>query len=538
MKTKKVIRVFSVVVCLLIAGLTAVQAAALKLSGTMPSEGDVKEFRISPDSQYVVYLANQLNTTATELYSVPITGNTPVRLNDPLQNGFSMSRYQISPLSNRVVFLRPKTDNGIFPYSELFSAPIDGSAPATKLNGPLVTGGSIGLFGITNDGQRVIYVADQDTDNVKELYRVPIDGSALPTKLNPTLVSGGNVLDTQFRLTPDGNRVVYVADRDADEIFELYSVPVTGPITATVKLNGALTSGGDVGYFFPSGTPTFFYITPDSSRVIYFADQDTDNSYELYSVPVDGSSPAIKLHASLTSGQTLLPYQISISKNSQKIAFTINQQVYVASIMGASSATSLHDGGILGSTIDSVNITPDSQFVIVHKNINNSGIFTLKGYRIPIAGPASAATFILESGPFTWSDDSRFMVYSAGFSGSADTSLYSFPLTGTQASAVKISDSITGLPAFAISPNSQRVVYRAGWLFSVPINGPLDAKYPLSAQTNNGGGVAYYSGFQISPNSRYVVYISDGDTLNKFELYGSSEFGDFPNKVYLPLVRR
>lgn len=535
MKIQKTTHTLVVLICLLGVGFMPVQAAILKLSGSMPSDGDVKNFRISPDSRYVVYLANQFNTTATELYSVPITGTIPLRLNAPIQDGLTMLRFLISPLSDRVVFTRPKFDSGL-PYSELFSVPIDGSASATKLNGPLVTGSSIWAFWITNDGQRVVYVADQDTDNVKELYSVPMDGSALPIKLNPTLVSGGNVVDTQFALTPNGHRVVYVADKDNDEIFELYSVPTTGPITATVKLNGTLTTGGDVGYSIPLVTPTYFYITPDSTRVIYFADQDTDNSHELYSVPVDGSSAAIKLHQPLTGGQTLVPYRISISPNSQKIAFTINQQIYVASPAGpAGSAVSLHDSSILGATTLLGTITNDNQYVVVYMTIS-TGPLIIKAYRIPTNGPANAAAVLFEGGPFAISDNSKFVVFSSD--GSDNAPLYSMPFTDTQASAVKIADNSGGAPEFIISPNSQRVVYRVGWLFSVPINGPLDAKYPLSAQTDNGGGVAYYSGFQVSPDSRYAVYISDGETLNKFELYSASEFGNFPNKVYLPFIRR
>ena len=50
--------------------------------------------------------------------------------------------------------------------------------------------------------------------------------------------------------------------------------PVASP-GVTAKLNGALTSGGDLCNF------TF---SPDSRRVAYCADQDTDEVTELYSV--------------------------------------------------------------------------------------------------------------------------------------------------------------------------------------------------------------------------------------------------------------
>jgi len=368
-------------------------------------------------------------------------GTTPIRLNAPIQDGLAMLRFPISPLSDRVVFTRPKFDSGL-PYSELFSAPIDGSTPAIKLNGPLATGGSICGFGITADGQRVVYVADKDND----------------------------------------------------EVLELYSVPVTGPVTATVKLNNTLTNGG-----------------------------------------VDGSSAAMKLHQPLPGGQTLVPYRLSISNNSQKVAFTINEQVYVAPITGpAGSATSFHDANILGATVFLAIITKDNPFVVVYKTISvNPAVNRI--YRIPVNGPANAATAVFDGGLFSISDDSKFVIFNTNGSGNAP--LYSMPLTGTQASAIKIAESTGGIPSFIISPNNQRVIYSAGRLFSFPSTGPADAKYPLSAQTNNGGGIAYYSGFQVSSDSRYTIYISDGGTLNKFELYSANEFGNFPNQLYLPLIR-
>jgi len=51
MKINKTFRTLLVVVSVPAIGLTSVQAAILKLSGAMPSNGDVKEFQISPNSR-------------------------------------------------------------------------------------------------------------------------------------------------------------------------------------------------------------------------------------------------------------------------------------------------------------------------------------------------------------------------------------------------------------------------------------------------------------------------------------------------------
>ena len=58
-----------------------------------------------------------------------------------------------------------------------------------KLNDPLVPSGDVESFDISPDGSRVVYRADQDADGVTELYSVPIAGSPV-TKLNGALVPG------------------------------------------------------------------------------------------------------------------------------------------------------------------------------------------------------------------------------------------------------------------------------------------------------------------------------------------------------------
>ena len=89
------------------------------------------------------------------------------------------------------------------------------------------------------------------------------------TRLNGPLTTGGIV--RSFRISPDSARVVYRADQQTDEVYELYSVPIAGgPVT---KLNGAQTAGGNVDAYF---------VSPDAARVVYHADQQRDEVYELY----------------------------------------------------------------------------------------------------------------------------------------------------------------------------------------------------------------------------------------------------------------
>jgi predicted outer membrane repeat protein len=116
---------------------------------------------------------------------------------------------------------------------ELYSVPLDGSAEPVKLNGALVSGGAVWEFQISPDSSQVVYVADQDRAAVRELYGVPLDGSVAPVKLNGALVSGGTV-DYRFQISPDSSQVVYVADQDTDGVHELYASYETAAVAIYV----------------------------------------------------------------------------------------------------------------------------------------------------------------------------------------------------------------------------------------------------------------------------------------------------------------
>jgi hypothetical protein len=119
------------------------------------------------------------------------------------------------------------------------------AAAPIKLNGPLGPGQNVtaGRVQISPDGSRVLYLGDQDADNVFEIFSVPIGGGTR-VQLSGTLATGGDVLVNGLDISPDGSRVLYYADQTTDEVFEAFSVPLSGG-TAT-KLNGTLAVGGDV----------------------------------------------------------------------------------------------------------------------------------------------------------------------------------------------------------------------------------------------------------------------------------------------------
>jgi hypothetical protein len=112
---------------------------------------------------------------------------------------------------------------------------------------------------------------------------VPILGGE-SVKLNDPLVEGGQTNGGDFAFSPDSSVVVYLADQDSVGVDELYFAPITGG--GSTKLNDPLVAGGNVDNFgLPNsfGSTSFgFQISPDSSRVVYLADQDIDDQVGLY----------------------------------------------------------------------------------------------------------------------------------------------------------------------------------------------------------------------------------------------------------------
>jgi hypothetical protein len=82
----------------------------------------------------------------------------------------------------------------------------------------------------------------------------------------------------------------------------VYSVPLVGG-TPGIKMNSNLVSGGDV---------SIFQISPDGTRVVYGADQDAFTRLELYSVSINGpTGSAIKLNGPLVANGEVNDFQIS-----------------------------------------------------------------------------------------------------------------------------------------------------------------------------------------------------------------------------------
>jgi Tol biopolymer transport system component len=258
---------------------------------------------------------------------VPLAGGTPVKLNGPIEeDGLVRRQHTISPDSSRVIYVTAREISIENYQNHLYSVPLTGGPP-TWLDSSQVLGGYISYYvKISPDSSHIVYIVSMDVDSMEvwELYSVPLAGGP-PVKLNGPLGQNGDV--TRFALSPDSSHVVYIADQDTPNVEEMYSVPLTGGLS--VKLNSPLR---EKDWSFTQ----HYDISMDSSHIVYIADDDTKGVYELYSMPMAGGPP-VKLNGPLVENGDVTRF--AISPDSSYVAYVADQDtdrmenVYAVSLL-------------------------------------------------------------------------------------------------------------------------------------------------------------------------------------------------------------
>jgi len=270
-----------------------------KLNGALATGGDVEEFAVTPNSNSVVYIADQSNDDVFEIFQTVLATGVNSKLNPPYTppTGQDVDAFVILPDSTGVVYRADQDPaaNDVFQlYVELFATPGTNNPAISGVLGP---GQSVKAFATTSDNQKVVYIANRPL-NSDRLFAVPTGGGA---SIQLNTVSGTNPNNanvTGFAVTPNGLSVVYRADQDTDEVFELYSVPTAGSAAST-KLNGPLAScvpGPAI-----CGDVMLFNVIPDNTGAVYIADQNANDVFELFRSQFSGTPPTVPLNPAYTS---------------------------------------------------------------------------------------------------------------------------------------------------------------------------------------------------------------------------------------------
>jgi Tol biopolymer transport system component len=133
--------------------------------------------------------------------------------------------------------------------------------PALELAGPFHTGPTENLlFAISHDGRHAVYRSVPEDDTFpRELWSVPVDASAPPIRLHPFLIQNERV--RFFLLSPDGERLAFVV-RYANGVEELLLGSVDGSPGATVVDSGVEFDADEIA-FSPSGAELVYWLDTD-----------------------------------------------------------------------------------------------------------------------------------------------------------------------------------------------------------------------------------------------------------------------------------
>lgn len=307
----------------------------------------------SPDGTKVAYRADSDIQNTAELFVVDVSGATPgaaQKVNDAYAGGIGVRWFAWSPDSQWLAWRRWET--------EVWVAEVGGATPGPPyLLTPYGTGG---VF--APDSSAFAYHADDDSDGVVDLFAADLSVAPPPSvQVNPPLPAFADVtpVDANYQgylWKPDGTKLLYHANQEVQENIELFVVDMTGGTPgAALKVNGSLATNGivwaelgpafawdgdrllysameqvigkselylaDIGDATPIGSvkvngtivvngDVYHYDTTrrylwsrGASYAAYMADQDVDETVELYSVFIpDSPGPSVKLNGAMVIG--------------------------------------------------------------------------------------------------------------------------------------------------------------------------------------------------------------------------------------------
>ncbi|MFK7932067.1 MAG: hypothetical protein AB8G22_01075, partial [Saprospiraceae bacterium] len=510
--------------------------ANVKLNPDFPDDDrDVRQFgfRICPNSQRVLYNADQETDEVRELFSVPLFGGPAVKLNPEFtgdQFEINIGSERISPDGANVAFQIRSPNNQL----DLFSVPISGGA-AVQLN-PVFTENNRSVqsrFQFTPDGSRIVYLSDQETNDVLEIFSVPTTGGA-SIKLNPDFPDNNRDVDFfSIRISPNSDRVLYLADQDIDQVFELFSAPLD-QAGAAIKLNPDLSGNRDV-------TSSGLTIDPTGTLVAYLADQETNDVDELFVTALNGSFAPFKINPDFPdNNRDVASNGIQFSSDGSKLTYVSDERIdgldelYVVTLsetLGDFSTIKLNpdvsDTGqdILGGTVQ---FTPDGSHVGYKQRLgfneeedeDFNGLFT-------VAATGGMVNRINEDVFRDVSDrelspDGSHVVYIANQKNENRRDLFSVPIGGGTPVKLNPNNTEVFFAFLTFSPDGSRVIFRAenvndeiNALYSVPIGGGT----AIQLNPDFADDARRFFGFEVSPDGSHVVYRADQDINDAIELF-------------------
>ena len=230
---------------------------AEKLSSLLTLGGDVANFTISPDSQWVAFSETDSMGIERKRFLARADGTgEPIELDFPAPDGYTVQSVEFTPDSRNLLYVASRTDPvqdelvWSREFFQLLSRPIDSSSPPVVLSTNVGPHQSVSDIFVTPDGDYVLFgkspsgrdrglnIYDEPINHA--LFVVPVSGGT-PLLVNDPLPSGEVIHGVQ--ITPDGRHAVYV-ESDASDLF-LAEIPEPlrlVPIPGDYDSNGSVDS--------------------------------------------------------------------------------------------------------------------------------------------------------------------------------------------------------------------------------------------------------------------------------------------------------
>jgi Tol biopolymer transport system component len=250
-----------------------------KVSGTETTRGGVRfpgHFRTSPDSKFVVFITAKSPSDASRIFSTDLLTGSVVELTGEVTSGGHALDFQISPDSKFVAF---RGDLDVDGQSALYVVPITGGNRSTITSS---SGAYIDAYAMSPDGTQLVFYERSLADSSGALYSTQLHSVYVRPIAGASHLPGAAL---NFQISADSRHVVFLQERNRNQDYELFSVPIEGGQIA--KLSGELNEGRSVS--------SLYRLAADGSRVLFRADVNLDNVYELYRVQIGGSALALDI---------------------------------------------------------------------------------------------------------------------------------------------------------------------------------------------------------------------------------------------------
>jgi Tol biopolymer transport system component len=400
--------------------------------------------RLVPDGNRVLFLRTSEYSADNDLYSAPSDGSgAPVVLDAALGASARVFDFQITPDGRRVVIEAFVDDR----YS-LYGAPADGaSAPVLLYPSRFEYVHQLSRAKISADSSRIAFLEEL------RLYAAPIDGSS------PAVLLTADSVAPDFQLTADGSQVVF---RKANGRLGLFVVPADRS-SAPRRLDAPMQ---------PRAAVASFTLAPDSSRVVYLGDQAADETFELFSVPLDGSAPPVRLHPALAEARDVLP-GFEVSSDGQRVVYRSDAladealDLFSVPLDASRPPLLLSPGRIPAGDVLEFRISPDGHRVVYRADRESDERVEL--YSVSIRGGRSVRRLSRALVPggdvlaFQISADSSTVAFTAQRDAARHLTLLAAPIGGEKGAtelAGPFAEAGT-IHAFALAADGSRVVWRA-----------------------------------------------------------------------------